>query len=428
MLRKMRDSGVEWIGQVPEKWRVERLQWHIDEIVVKNDPLVTTNVLSLTNDRGVIPYSEKGNIGNKAKEDYSQYKIAYENTIVANSMNILIGSVGLSRYCGCISPVYYVFKNKPNNSIRYFNYLFQMPAFQKELRRYANGILEIRLRVSSSDILKRPVAIPQFADQEHIADYLDEKCAELNAAIVSARQSIEDYKALRVSTITEVITCGLKKSPCTDTDYKWIPCHPRDWNLLQLSKLCCRAITYGIVKLGDYVDDGVKVVRCSDVRDGAIEVPSIRCVSAEVSNEYRRTILRGGEVLVNVRGTLGGCAVVPECLKEANIAREVAMLDVRPEVAVNRFVMYALLSQCFKNYVGYKMAGAIYQGLNIATLCKYAFYAPGISEQLEIAEYLDEKCGEIDALIAEKEALIVDLEAYKKSLIFEVVTGKREVA
>ena len=90
--------------------------------------------------------------------------------------------------------------------------------------------------------------------------------------------------------------------------------------------------------------------------------------------------------------------------------------------------MYTLLSYCFANYVGHEMAGAIYQGLNIATLSKYSFYAPDIKEQQAIADYLDEKCVAIDALVAEKEKLIADLEAYKKSLIFELVTGKREVA
>ena len=429
MARKMRDSGVEWIGEVPEEWEVNRLQWHLEEIVEKNDPIQTTNVLSLTNDRGVIPYEDKGNVGNKAKEDYTGYKLAYKNTIVANSMNVLIGSVGLSRYDGCVSPVYYIYKSKGSNFIRYYSYLFQLTPFQKELRRYANGILEIRLRVSSSDILKRSVPAPSFSEQRAIADYLDEKCGAIDAAIAEAKKGIEEYKVWRVALITEATTRGIQSSDSlVKSELAWISYRPKHWVRHQLSSLCNRDITYGIVKLGEPDTFGVKVLRCSDIKEGFLELSGMRTVSKELSDAYKRTILKGGEVVVNVRGTLGGCAVVPYDLGGANIAREVAMLDIIESKAYSRFVMYVLLSSSFENYVGYEMSGAIYQGLNIATLCKYSFYAPDMHEQKIIADYLDEKCAAIDAMVAEKEALIADLESYKKSLIYETVTGKREVA
>ncbi len=429
MARKMRDSGVEWIGEVPEGWEVNRLQWHLEEIVEKNDPIQTTNILSLTNDRGVIPYEDKGNVGNKAKENYTEYKLAYKNTIVANSMNVLIGSVGLSKYDGCVSPVYYIYKSKDSNSIRYYNYLFQLTPFQKELRRYANGILEIRLRVSSSDILKRSVPAPPFSEQQRIADYLDGKCAAIDVAVDELKRGIEDCKAWKKVIITEATSFGLDDDvKLLQTELGWISNRPSYWKRNQLSSLCRRGITYGIVKLGEPCENGVKVLRCSDVKDGYLDASNVRTVTPELSDEYKRTVLSGGEVIVNVRGTLGGCAIVPKEFSGANIAREVALLDVEESKANPKFIMYTLLSSCFANYVGHEMAGAIYQGLNIATLSKYSFYAPDIKEQQAIADYLDEKCAAIDALVAEKEKLIADLEAYKKALIFELVTGKREVA
>lgn len=109
-MREMKDSGIEWIGQIPSNWKIERMQWHLEEKNVGNNPVQTTNILSLTNKRGVIPYEEKGNQGNKSKEDVSGYKLAYPNTIVANSMNVIIGSVGLSKYYGCVSPYIMCFK------------------------------------------------------------------------------------------------------------------------------------------------------------------------------------------------------------------------------------------------------------------------------------------------------------------------------
>lgn len=115
----MKNSGIEWIGEIPDSWRLERLQWHLAEIKEQNFPIKTTQVLSLTNKLGVIPYEQKGEQGNKSKENYDEYKIAYPNTIVANSMNILIGSVGICNYLGCVSPVYYVFKPLKNENIEY---------------------------------------------------------------------------------------------------------------------------------------------------------------------------------------------------------------------------------------------------------------------------------------------------------------------
>ncbi|MCC8121232.1 MAG: restriction endonuclease subunit S, partial [Oscillospiraceae bacterium] len=110
MGRAMKDSGIEWIGEIPENWKIERLQWCLQEINERNDPIKTTQILSLTNKLGVLPYEDKGNQGNKAKEDLSEYKLAFENTLIVNSMNVIIGSVGISHYMGCVSPVYYVFR------------------------------------------------------------------------------------------------------------------------------------------------------------------------------------------------------------------------------------------------------------------------------------------------------------------------------
>ena len=133
----MMKSNIQWIGEYPNSWKLDRLSWHMTEINEKNNPIKTTKILSLTNKLGVVPYEEKGNQGNVAKENHDEYKLAYPNTIVANSMNILIGSVGKCDYFGCVSPVYYVFKPNKNENIDFLNYIFQTEQFQKELRCYA---------------------------------------------------------------------------------------------------------------------------------------------------------------------------------------------------------------------------------------------------------------------------------------------------
>lgn len=204
--RKMKPSGIPWLGDVPEGWEVTRLQWHLEEVTELNCPVKTDFILSLTNDRGVIPYSEKGNQGNKAKEDISGYKIAFKNCIIANSMNIIIGSVGLSQYYGCVSPVYYVFKAKDSADIRFINYIFQTSIFQRELRKYAKGILEIRLRISASAILKQKIVLPSLDEQREIAEYLDRAVSKIDAVVARRKVQLEKLEAFKRSLIQEYVT------------------------------------------------------------------------------------------------------------------------------------------------------------------------------------------------------------------------------
>ena len=205
--RAMKDSGVEWIGEdIPFDWDINRLQFCIDEISERNYAGKETHILSLMKDKGVIPYEEKGRVGNISKTDLTQYKLAYPNTLITNSMNIIIGSSGISQYKGCVSPAYYVFKAKPNNDIRYFNYIFAVRAFQNECRRFANGILEIRLRISSTNLLKIKVPVPSPEEQQQIADYLDEKCKNIDNRVQKRRQQLEWLKKYKKSLIFDYVT------------------------------------------------------------------------------------------------------------------------------------------------------------------------------------------------------------------------------
>ena len=232
-MREMKDSGVNWINDIPKDWGLTRLQYCLTEVKVNNSPIQTEQVLSLVKDVGVMLYEEKGDVGNKAKTDVSEYKLAYPNTLIVNSMNILIGSVGISNYFGCVSPVYYVFREKEDTDLRYINYIFNTREFQKELRKYANGILEIRLRVSSNDIFKRLIPLPSKKEQKAIADFLDNKCAEIDALSADIQSEIDTLQAYKRSVITEAVTKGLdKNAPMKDSGIEWCPKIPIQWSIM----------------------------------------------------------------------------------------------------------------------------------------------------------------------------------------------------
>lgn len=240
-MREMKDSGIEWIGEIPCDWKLERSQWHLEEVNISNNPIQTNNVLSLTNKLGVVPYEEKGNQGNKSKENVYEYKLAYPNTIVANSMNILIGSVGLCDYFGCVSPVYYVFKAKKHNNIKFLNYVFQTVGFQRELRKYANGILEIRLRVSASDILKRFIPFPSENEQQRIAEFLDRECGKIDGVKADIQAQIDTLEQYKRSIITEAVTHGLNPfAPMKDSGVDYIDKIKSDWRITKIGFVCSK--------------------------------------------------------------------------------------------------------------------------------------------------------------------------------------------
>ena len=423
MARKMRDSGVEWIGEVPEGWEVNLIGTFYSqrsEKVSERDyaPLSVTM-------KGVLPQ-----LATVAKtDDGDNRKLVKKGDFAINSRSDRRGSCGISEYDGSVSLINTILMPRGEMDPRYYNWLFHTEAFADEFYKWGHGIVDDLWTTRWSEMKRIQIVAPPLPEQRAIADYLDGKCAAIDVAVDELKRGIEDCKAWKKVIITEATSFGLDDDvKLLQTELGWISNRPSYWKRNQLSSLCRRGITYGIVKLGEPCENGVKVLRCSDVKDGYLDASNVRTVTPELSDEYKRTVLSGGEVIVNVRGTLGGCAIVPKEFSGANIAREVALLDVEESKANPKFIMYTLLSSCFASYVGHEMAGAIYQGLNIATLSKYSFYAPDIKEQQAIADYLDEKCAAIDALVAEKEKLIADLEAYKKSLIFELVTGKREVA
>lgn len=428
---EMKDSGVQWIGDIPSDWNIKPLYACLDEINQKNNPIVTTNILSLTNIDGVIPYSERGNQGNKSKENFEEYKVVYPNTIVANSMNILIGSVGLSKYEGCVSPVYYVYMAKPQVDIRYMNYLFQMEPFQKRLRQFANGILEIRLRVSSHDILHQKVAVPDYDEQQTIADYLDETCSKIDEIIAEAKASVDEYKELKQSVIFEAVTKGLDKDiEMKNSEVVGMGFIPKKWSVVRFMK-----VNYVRARLGwkglkaeEYVDVGYPFLAAYHIVNNHLCWESLNCITKERYDESPEIKLSIGDlVLVKDGAGIGKCARIDEMpLGEATVNSSLSVIT--PNKLLDyRYEYYYFMSPLFQNIIARLKNGMGVPHLTQESMKDIYLPLPSKKEQQDIADYLDNKVVELDSLITEKESLINDLEAYKKSLIYEVVTGKRRV-
>ena len=404
-------NSIEWIGKVPNGWSLNRIQNCIQEVKIKNNPIQTTQVLSLVKDKGILLYENKGNQGNKAKEDVSEYKLAYPNTMIVNSMNILIGAVGISDYFGCVSPVYYVFKEKDNSDIRFINYIFNTREFQKELRKFANGILEIRLRVSAADIFKRLIALPGKEEQHRIADFLDMKCNEIDGLIEDIEEQIcilEDYKRA-------VITETMFSEECDCTKLKYVGSFQNVMNFI--SKVSDNEIPF--LGVGDFQNNMVLSGReafSSIMYDGVIPY------SALLKNDDIVFVRSNGS-----KSLVGRSVLVRDIDFDLTYSGFCIRFRKQRVDFDSKFILYAMWSNKFREVIDSYTRGTNITNVSQDMLKNVLLPEISLHKQLEIVKKLDVVCAEIDNSLLEKNTQRDILCEYKKSLIYEYVTGKKEV-
>ncbi|EAI6696443.1 hypothetical protein CG371_03645 [Campylobacter upsaliensis] len=209
-MRVYKPSGIKWLGEIPQSWEIKPLQAIFNQRNEQNNNLEFQTILSLVKDVGVIPYEEKGNVGNKAKDDLQGYKIARVNDLVLNKMNAVIGSLGVSKYNGLVSPIYLVlYIANPNYLITYYSYLFQIKSVQKFLRKFAYGIMEIRESIDYLEFKKMFLPLPPLQEQKEIAEFLDSKCEKIQNYIDKKQKLITLLQEKKQALINEVVTKGL---------------------------------------------------------------------------------------------------------------------------------------------------------------------------------------------------------------------------
>ena len=425
----MKNSGIEWIGEIPDSWRLERLQWHLAEIKEQNFPIKTTQVLSLTNKLGVIPYEQKGEQGNKSKENYDEYKIAYPNTIVANSMNILIGSVGICNYLGCVSPVYYVFKPLKNENIEYLNYIFQLVEFQKELRKYAYGILEIRLRLSSADILKRVVALPPKNEQSKIVNDLSKKLAEVDKLVEIQQAQIEKLKEYKQSVITEAVTKGIDTNvPMKDSGVEWIGKINSLHSIWKLKYLLSSPMMYGANESGElFSENSVRYIRITDITMNNL----LKNTEENLYIDERKAkpyLLKDNDVLfARSGGTVGKSFIYKKEYGLSAFAGYLIKAECNTEKLLPEYLFYYTQSSLYELWKNMIFIQATIQNIGANKYSNMEIILASVDQQYKIIKHIKDKCSKIDKLIEIKQSKIEKLQEYKKSLIYEYVTGKKEV-
>lgn len=411
-MREMKDSGGEWIGKIPIDWEKKRLKAVLCERNVSNNPIKTDFILSLTNDRGVIPYTEKGESGNKSKDDLTGYKLAYPNDIVLNSMNVIIGSVGLSKYYGCVSPVYYMlYPRYENDCVRYYNYLFQTRELQSKLKGYGNGIMEIRMRIPMSKLNTVELPIPPYNVQYYIADYLDEKCSEIDNIIEKKQLIIEKLGQYRLSVISEMMVDSayplVSLGKCIDKmEQGWSPSpseknQESDWNVLSLAA----------------------------VKEGRFNKTEIKPFSGDKSRCERIKVNKGDFLLTrsNTREYVGAVCLVDDVFENTIFSDLIYRIIFNTHFLLPSFALYYFQSAYARQQIERDAHGSSSTMVKIThkDISNWKISLPSIEQQKIISKRLHTLdiavMNEMDKRILEINKLI----AYKKTLIYEVVTGKK---
>ena len=435
MSRKMKDSGIEWINTIPEEWEIKKIKYTLENRNENNNPIKSRDILSLTAKQGVIPLEEKKSGGNKPKEDYSAYKLAYPGDIVMNSMNILSGSVGLSKYFGCVSPVYYMFRSSNKyDDVRYFNYIFQTTVFQKSLLGLGNGILmkksdngklnTIRMRIPLDKFSNLYIPIPSSSEQQKIADFLDEKVSEIDNVIEKTKASIEEYKKYKQTIITETVTKGLNlEVEMKNSGIEWIGEIPKDWSIRKIKNIFyvySGATPKSSVK--EFWDGDIKWITPADYKtEDKYVFGGKRCISQSGYDSCGTTLVNANSIVFSKRAPIGTVAITKEkmCTNQGCLS----CVNKKYQSIDYFYYLFSIATEVFEA-LG---TGTTFKEISFDNFINMKVPVPQIDTQQEIVSFLDEKCNQINDLINKKEKFIEELEVYKKSLIYEYVTGKKEV-
>lgn len=416
-MRDMRDSGVAWIGEIPTTWELKTIKQLLIERNEKNRNLEVNTILSLSAKDGVTLYDSENHSGNKPREDLSDYKIVRDNDIVVNSMNILSGAVGLSSYTGVVSPVYYIYYPRVNDSIEYLYYIFKSFEFQRSLRGLGNGILiketedgglnTIRMRIPSKKLGMQEFPVCSVEEQIAIVRILNKKVSEVDTLIANVQAQIEKLKAYKQSLITEVVTKGLDPTvPMKDSGVEWIGEIPEHWQLIRFRFIA--KVTTGNQDTLNADPDGAYPFY---VRSPIVE----RC------NAYT---FDGEGILMAGDGAGAGRVFHLVDGKYAVHQRVYRFYDFK---YMNPVLLKYYLENLFSTVMDYGSAKTTVPSVRLPMIQDFCVCVPPENEQQEMISVLSYKTEKIDKLIALKEAKIEKLEQYKKSLIYEYVTGKKEV-
>lgn len=414
----MKNSGIDWIGEIPVDWHLTKIGSAYTErnIKVSDKEFMPLSVTKI----GVVPQLETA-----AKTDNGDNrKLIKKNDFVINSRSDRRGSCGVSEFDGSCSLINTVLKPRNNMCNSYYSYVFKSELFADEFYRWGNGIVDDLWSTKWTNMKRIYIPAPSLDEQHRMAGFLDEKCAKIDAVIEKQKQVIEKLKEYKLSVITEAVTKGLDPTvPMKDSGVEWIGEIPEGWKITKIKNLCkLKTGTTPSTSNLEWFDGDLHWFTPGDFKDDFILRDSQRKLSNKAKEDGVAVITpENTTLIVGIGATAGkiGYATVESSFNQQITA-------IYSDKVFSKYLMYWMIANT--KFLRETALFTTLPILNNQTIGGYLLVFPkDYSEQMLIAETLDKKCFEIDLVIAKKQAIVEKLAEYKKSLIYEVVTGKKEV-
>lgn len=415
-MREMKDSGVPWIGNMPADWElvsIKRLFTIGRGRVIAQTELDETGYpvySSQTKDNGCLGYIDT--------YDYDYPQLTW-TTDGANAGSIFLrdGYYNCTNVCGTLNPIGDLV------DLRYQKYALEHIAYN-ERRIDTNGY-----KIMNNEMAIIKTLLPPLSVQHQIADYLDIKCTQIDNIIVTEQAVIEKLQEYKRAIIIQAITRGLNPSTkMKKTELEWIGMIPEHWNVKKIKYLTSKIGSGKTPKGGSdvYTDEGILFIRSQNVYDGYFDLSSAVFISPEIDCTMSNTRVYRDDVLLNITGGSIGRSCLYEFDELANVNQHVCIIRCNSQMRP-KFMQYFWNSSIGKTSIDIYQSGANREGLNFFEIGNTVVPTPELDEQEQIIDYLDNKCDAIDRVISQKLTIIDTLAEYKRSLIYEVVTGKKAV-
>ena len=434
----MKNSGIEWIGEIPEDWDIYRNKNAFicnKEIVGKNSN--STQLLSLTT--GGIKCKDINNVEGKLPESFDTYQYVKKNDVVMCLFDLDMSAVfsGISQYDGMISPAYKVLSCQDRANPLFIHYWFSYIFDGRKFNHYAKNI---RYTLNYNEFATLPILLPPKSTQQRIATYLDKKCSKIEETIQNQQQVIEKLKAYKQSLITEAVTgkvkiengkiCGEYES-YKDSKLKWLGDFkiPEKWSNIQVKSFVSIPVVDGPHESPELFDNGIPYISATAIENSKIDFSLKRgFISEKYCDECdkRYKPMRDDILMIKLGATTGQVAIV-ETDERFNIWVPLAAIRCNKNIALPKFIFYSFQSDYCLKQMEMSWTFGTQQTLGVSSIERLKIFLPNIETQKNITHFLDKKCTAIDTAIEQKQKLIVKLTEYKKSLIYECVTGKKAI-
>lgn len=433
-MRQMKNSGIEWIGEIPDAWGIDKCNRVFQIIGSGTTPRGedifengTENWLQSGDVKEGLITICKNKLKKQVLQDFNALKKYEAPFIIIAMYGASVGNIAISQIDACVNQACCVLGLPKSN----FKFLYYALLSTKDFlikKALGGGQPNISQEIIRQLWLPKPSSIIQ----QKIADFLDDKCAKIDSLIAHEEATIEELKAYKQSVITEAVTKGLDKSvPMKDSGVEWIGKIPESWEILRIKNLGWTQ--NGISKSGDFFGQGYPFVSYGDVYKNMVLPRTVNGLIETTEQERNNYSVKENDIFFTRTSEtieeVGFSCVCKETIPNATFAGFLIRLRLFEDKKIQiDYAKYYFRGIQIRNYLVKEMNLVTRASLGQDLLKAMSVTLPPMIEQQQIADYLDKKCADIDSLISIKQQKIEELKEYKKSLIYEYVTGKKEVA